>query len=48
MPGVRKADVSFDKKEAVVSYDSAKATLAQMQAALKKAEYGGELKPETI
>lgn len=46
MPGVRKAIVSFEKKEALVKYDSSKATLEQMLAALKKSDYSGRLKEE--
>ncbi len=44
VPGVRKATINFDKKEARVTFDAKKATLKQMNAALKKAGYKGSFK----
>jgi periplasmic mercuric ion binding protein len=37
--GVGKAEVSFDKKEAVVTYDDAKTTVEALMEATKKAGY---------
>lgn len=39
LPGVTKADVSYEKGEAVVTYDPAKVTVAQMVAAVKTLGY---------
>lgn len=39
LPGVSKADVSYEKSRAVVTYDSAKVTPAQMIAAIKTLGY---------
>lgn len=38
--GVEKADVSLEKKEAVVTYDPALATEAEMKKAVENAGYG--------
>lgn len=39
LPGVTKADVSYERQEAVVTYDPAKVTVAQMIAAIKVLGY---------
>ena len=39
LPGVTKADVSYEKGEAVVTYNPAKVTVAQMVAAVKTLGY---------
>lgn len=39
LPGVTKADVSYERREAVVTYDPAKVTVAQMIAAVKTLGY---------
>lgn len=39
LPGVSKADVSYEKGTAVVTYDPAKVTVAQMIAAIKTLNY---------
>jgi copper chaperone CopZ len=39
LPGVTRAEVSYERKEAVVTYDPAKVTVAQMIAAVKTLEY---------
>jgi mercuric ion binding protein len=39
LPGVAKADVSYEKGTAVVTYDSAKVTVEQMVAAIKTLGY---------
>ena len=39
LPGVTKADVSYEKGTAVVKYDPAKVTVAQMVAAIKTLGY---------
>lgn len=40
VPGVENADVSLEKKEAVVTYDPATATADEMKKAVEKAGYG--------
>jgi len=49
--GVQSAKVSLDKNNAVVVFDSSKATIEQMKAAVKEAGYGissaSEIKPST-
>ena len=44
VPGVSGVDVSFEKKEAVVTYDDAKASVANMQKATSDAGYPSTLK----
>ena len=44
MPGVRKATIDFDKKEARVEFDAKKADIKKMSAALKKVGYTGSFK----
>ncbi len=44
MPGVQTVTVDYDAKEALVVFDSTKATVEQMTAALKKENYEGSLK----
>lgn len=44
VPGVTRVDVSFEKKEAVVSYDDTKASIAKMQDATFEAGYPAEIK----
>lgn len=39
LPGVTKADVSYEKGTAVVTYDPAKVTIAQMIAAIQTLKY---------
>lgn len=39
LDGVKKADVSYEKSQAVVTYDSQKVTVDQMIAAIKKLGY---------
>lgn len=39
LPGVTKAEVSYEKKEAVVTYDPAKVTVEQMIGAIKTLGY---------
>jgi copper chaperone CopZ len=39
LPGVKQADVSYEKGTAVVTYDPAKVTIAQMIAAIKTLNY---------
>ncbi len=39
LPGVERADVSYERKQAVVTYDPAKVTPAQMIAAVKTLNY---------
>lgn len=39
LPGVTKAEVSYEKKEAVVTYDPAKVTIEEMIAAVKTLGY---------
>jgi copper chaperone CopZ len=39
LPGVTKADVSYEKGEALVTYDPGKVTIAQMVAAVKTLGY---------
>ena len=43
LPGVTKADVSYERGEAVVTYDPAKVTVAQMVAAVKTLGYTATL-----
>ncbi len=43
LPGVTKADVSYPRQEAVVTYDPAKVTVAQMVAAIKTLGYTATL-----
>lgn len=43
LPGVTKAEVSYEKKEAIVTYDPAKVTVAQMIAAVKTLGYTATL-----
>ena len=43
LPGVTKADVSYEKGEAVVTYDPAKVTVGQMVAAVKTLGYTATL-----
>lgn len=44
MPGVRKAKIDFDKKEAYVEFDASKATIDKMDAALKTVGFSGSVK----
>jgi copper chaperone CopZ len=44
VPGVRKAKISYAKKEAYVTYDSGKCSVKDMDAALKKVGFRGKLK----
>ncbi len=44
MPGVRKATVSFDNKDARVEFDPKKTDVKKMVAALKKVDYVGSVK----
>lgn len=44
VPGVTKVDVSFEKKEAVVTFDDAKATIDKLQDATFEAGYPSEVK----
>ena len=46
VPGITKVDVSLEKKEAVVSYDDSKATVANMQDATFEAGYPSEIKAD--
>ncbi|MBA3497498.1 MAG: heavy-metal-associated domain-containing protein [Gemmatimonadales bacterium] len=39
LPGVKRADVSYERRQAVVTYDPAKVTPAQMIAAVKTLNY---------
>lgn len=39
LPGVTKAEVSYEKKEAIVAYDPAKVTVEEMIAAIKTLGY---------
>jgi copper chaperone CopZ len=39
LPGVVRADVTYDPQQAVVTYDPAKVTVAQMIAAVKTLNY---------
>ena len=41
--GVKNADVSLEKKEAVISYDPAQATKDEMKKAVENAGYGLEI-----
>ena len=43
LPGVARADVSYEQKQAVVTYDPAKVTPAQMIAAVKTLNYTATL-----
>lgn len=43
MPGVRKAEVDFDRKLAHVTYEPASATVIAMVKALEEAGYGGQV-----
>ncbi len=44
MPGVRKAKINFDKKEALVEFDASQATIDKMDEALKKVGFSGSVK----
>ena len=44
VPGVTHVDVSFEKKEAVVSFDDAKATIDKLKDATFEAGYPSEVK----
>jgi len=44
VPGVTQVDVSFEKKEAVVRYDDAKATIDKLKDATFEAGYPSEVK----
>ena len=44
MPGVRKAIIDYDAKEARVTYNSKKATIDVMAKALEKIGYKGSFK----
>jgi mercuric ion binding protein len=44
LPGVSRADVSFQKKEAVVTFDPAQARVEQMIDAVLRAGYRASLK----
>jgi len=43
VPGVRKATVDFKTKRADVSFDSSKATVSDLIAALEKAGFGAKV-----
>lgn len=43
VPGVRKADVSFKRKEARVSYDPTHASVDQLIAAIQKAGFSAKV-----
>lgn len=47
LTGVTKAEVSYEKKEAVVTYDPAKVTVKQMIAAIKTLGYTATVAPST-
>jgi len=42
---VRRAEVSFATKQAVVTYDAEQVTVAQMTAAIKHAGFSAKLRP---
>ena len=44
LPGVSRADVSFPKKEAVVTFDPAQVRVEQMIEAIRRAGYRASLK----
>ncbi len=44
LPGVSRADVSFPKKEAVVTFDPAQVRVEQMIEAVRRAGYRASLK----
>jgi len=48
VPGVTKVDVSFEKKEAVVSFDDAKATIDKLKDATFEAGYPSEVKGSEV
>lgn len=45
VPGVQQADVTFAKREAVVTFDDAKTTVATLTEATKNAGYPSTVKP---
>ncbi len=45
VPGVQHADVTFEKREAVVTFDDAKTTVATLTEATKNAGYPSTVKP---
>jgi len=45
LPGVTSAEVSYEKKEALVTYDSSKVTVGQMVAAVKTLGYTATVAP---
>ena len=48
VPGVSRVNVSFEKKEAVVSYDDAKTTIKALEDATFEAGYESTVKGEKI
>lgn len=46
LDGVTRADVSYEKKQAVVTFDPAKVTVAQMIAAIATLKYTATVVPE--
>jgi mercuric ion binding protein len=45
LPGVSRADVSFPKKEAIVTFDAAQVSVEQLIEAVRRVGYRAALKP---